>query len=169
MVVSIVVATDLTGAIGFEGGLPWPNLSEDMKRFRWLTQGEGSGVGGTLIMGRKTYESIGRPLPKRETIVLSSTQSFEGTHAARSFFEALSLAEGLGRPVFIVGGAQVYIEAFKSEKVTRLCITTVCGKFEADTFLDHRGFIPWTKTLQTFQMPNEKNPYAHRYVQYNRC
>lgn len=163
MVVSIVIAVDLKNGIGFEGHLPWPNLSNDMRRFRWLTEN------GTLIMGRKTYESIGRPLPKRETIVLSSTQSFEGTHAARSFSEALSLAEGLGRPVFIVGGAQVYVEAFKSEKVTRLCITTVCGKFEADTFLDHRGFIPWTKTLQTFQMPNEKNPYAHRYVQYDRC
>lgn len=163
MVVSIVIAVDLKNGIGFEGHLPWPNLSNDMRRFRWLTEN------GTLIMGRKTYESIGRPLPKRETIVLSSTQSFEGTHAARSFSEALSLAEGLGRPVFIVGGAQVYVEAFKSEKVTKLCITTVCGKFEADTFLDHRGFIPWTKTLQTFQMPNEKNPYAHRYVQYDRC
>lgn len=104
MPVTIVAAVARNGVIGRNGDLPW-HLPEDLRRFKRLT------MGGTLVMGRKTYESIGRPLPGRTTIVVTrqADWSAEGVEAAGSFDEALARA-GDG-DVFVVGGAEVYRQA----------------------------------------------------------
>lgn len=91
--------------IGDAGSIPW-RISEDFAHFKAVT------MGGVLLMGRATWDSIGRPLPGRTSIVLTRSTSwqpgFEGVHVAHSLEEALALAASLGGELFVVGGAQVY-------------------------------------------------------------
>jgi dihydrofolate reductase len=99
---SLIVAAAANGVIGMENRLPW-RLPEDLQRFKKLTMGH------HLIMGRKTYESIGRPLPGRTTIVLTRTAGFDvpGVLVARSVEDAFALAGNDPEP-FVCGGAEVY-------------------------------------------------------------
>lgn len=100
-----VVACTPSGVIGLDGGLPW-KLSSDLQRFKTLT------MGGTLIMGRKTFDSIGKPLPGRETIVLTRSpradSSLPRLHWASRPQQVLEIAERLAMPTFVIGGAEVY-------------------------------------------------------------
>ncbi len=101
--INIIASVGKNGEIGKRGKLIW-RISEDLKRFKRLT------MGGTLIMGRKTFESIGRPLPGRINVVISRRKNFypEGVWIKHSPEEALNLARCLGKPVFVIGGASVY-------------------------------------------------------------
>jgi len=103
---TLVAAVADNGVIGHEGAIPW-RIPADFAHFKALT------LGHVLVMGRATYDSIGRPLPGRTTIVLTRDQAWraEGVLAARSLDEALDLAAGLTDEVFVVGGAGVYAEA----------------------------------------------------------
>jgi dihydrofolate reductase len=128
---SIIVAASQSGVIGKDGKLPW-HLPSDLKRFKALTMGH------TLIMGRKTFESIGKPLPGRTTLVLTRQTaemcSFypEGVHCARSLDEAMDAAFAAGEnEVFICGGGEVYREALPL--VDRVYLTVVERDFEGDT------------------------------------
>lgn len=96
-----IVAVSPDGVIGYNGSIPWKK-SLDLKRFKATT------MGGTLVMGRKTWESIGRrKLPGRETLVLSRTQQADVT-TCDSIVGALQYAEALGNPIWIAGGAEIY-------------------------------------------------------------
>jgi len=99
----MVIAATPSGVIGDEGSMPW-RLSTDLARFKKIT------IGGTLIMGRKTFDSIGRPLPGRETIVITRQPDWrhEGVHHAGSPEDALALLAQLGRPGYVVGGAEIF-------------------------------------------------------------
>jgi len=101
--VSLIVAVGKDGQIGLNGDIPFKSNS-DLKRFKYLT------LGKTLLMGRKTYESIGKPLPGRQTIVLSSDPDFgpDNVFVVRSVKEALDMAELLGRELMVSGGQRVY-------------------------------------------------------------
>lgn len=128
MIVSLVAATDLKGGIGKNNALPW-NFPEDLKRFRELTEGH------AIIMGRKTYLSIGKPLPNRLNIVLSrnSISTDPNLKMARNLEEALKLAEQHGKEeVFIIGGGTVYEQAIT--KANRIYLTKVPGIYECDTY-----------------------------------
>ena len=102
--IALIVAYDRDKVIGKDGKIPW-RLEGEQKRFRRLT------LGNVVIMGRKTYEEIGRPLPERETVVISKTANFdaENCRTAVSLEEALKMAGD--RDVFISGGAALYAEA----------------------------------------------------------
>jgi dihydrofolate reductase len=104
MSVTLIVAVGKNGVIGRDNDLPW-RLPEDLKRFKRLT------LGHTLVMGRKTYDSIGRPLPGRATIVVTRRRdwSADGVTVAYSLPEALSLATG--DRVFVAGGGEIYRQA----------------------------------------------------------
>src|ERR1700759_3434706 len=108
MRISIIVAVAENGVIGRGGELPW-RLSADLQRFKKLTMGH------TIIMGRRTWESIGRPLPGRRTIVVTRQTGYpvvEGVQTAASLDDALETAEAAGESeAFVVGGAQLYQEA----------------------------------------------------------
>lgn len=106
MRVVIVAAVARNGVIGVDGGLPW-RLREDLAHFKQLTMGH------VLVMGRATFESIGRPLPGRTTIVLTRNPdwSHEGVETSRSLEEALQTAASIDEDVFVVGGAEVYRSA----------------------------------------------------------
>lgn len=135
MRVSAIVAMGTNRAIGLEGALPW-RLPEDLRRFKRLTMGH------TLLVGRRTYESIGRPLPGRRMVVLTRQPgwSAEGVQVARSLEEALELAAG-GEEVFIAGGAEVYREALP--RVQRLYLTVLERDYPGDTFFPEVDLSTW--------------------------
>jgi dihydrofolate reductase len=117
--------------IGLDGGMPW-RLSTDLRRFKTLT------MGGTLIMGRKTFDSIGKPLPGRETIVLSrsipSAEPVASLHWAQTIDQVLQTAKSLAKPVYVVGGAEIYRLFF--DYCDEILLTRVHLDVAGDTRID---------------------------------
>ena len=138
MTVTIVAAVARNGVIGVDGRLPW-RLPDDLRRFKELT------LGHVLVMGRKTYESIGHPLPGRTTIVVTRNPSWDSGAAdvrvAGSVSDAIKAAASLEREVFLVGGAQVYAEALPL--ADRLELTWVDAEPEGDTTFPEVDWSTW--------------------------
>ena len=127
--INVIVAMTKSRVIGKDGALPW-HLSEDLKLFKAHT------TGNIVIMGRKTFDSIGRPLPNRRNIVVSKSIQDAEKVAGVEYFPDLDHAvsaaqEGDGR-IFIIGGASIYHQMI--EKADRLYISMVDGEFEGDTW-----------------------------------
>lgn len=124
----LIVAMSDNRCIGKNNDLPW-HISEDLKRFKRLTKGH------AIIMGRKTHESIGRPLPHRRNIVVTRRPGahFEGCEVAGGLPEAVALARQTDSAPFIIGGASVYAEALPL--ATRIHLTEVQRTVDGDTFL----------------------------------
>lgn len=161
MIVSIIVAVSDNGVIGLGGGLPW-HLPVDLKRFKSLTSGH------HMIMGRRTWESIGRrPLPGRPTIVVSRDPGFvaEGAQVARSLGRALELAGGVDE-VFIAGGEAIYREALPI--ADRIYLTRVHACFEGDTRFPAFAADAWRVVVEERHEPDEKNASAHTFLVYER-
>lgn len=153
MIVSLIVAIDGRRGIGIKGQLPW-RLSADLKRFRELTMGH------HLIVGRKTYESIGKPLSGRQMIIITRDQSYQaaGCFVAHSLAEALALAEQRGESeVFIGGGAQIYAQAMA--RADRLYLTLVAATVAADTFFPAFDESAWRIAETSFQPADERNQF----------
>jgi dihydrofolate reductase len=131
----IIAAVANGNGIGYNGKLLW-RIPSDLRRFKELT------TGNVVVMGRKTYESIGKPLPNRENIVVTS-QYIDGVHCVKTLQEAYDLAENLtGHKVFVIGGGQLYQEALSGVDV--LDITRILDvPDKVDTFFpqDLSGFI----------------------------
>ena len=138
MTVTIVAAVARNGVIGVDGGLPW-RLPDDLRRFKELT------LGHVLVMGRKTYESIGHPLPGRATIVVTRSPSWDSGAAevrvSRSVSDAIAAAAALDDEVFVVGGAQVYAAALPL--ADRLELTWVDAEPEGDTTFPELDLRDW--------------------------
>lgn len=124
--ISLIAAVARNGVIGRDGGMPW-HLPDELRHFKDTTMGH------TLVMGRRTFDSIGRALPGRRTVVVTRDPSWQhaGVEAAHSFAEAIALA-GPADEVFVAGGAQVYAEAMPFAH--RLVITEVDAEPEGDTW-----------------------------------
>jgi len=138
---TLIVAMTPERVIGVDGGLPW-HISEDLKHFRRNT------VGHSIIMGRKTYESIGRPLPKRRNIIVSRTQGLDypGCEVVHGVEAALDLARSTDACPVIIGGATLY-EAYLPY-ATRLLITEVRRDISGDTFFPE---LPEGKFVETLR------------------
>ena len=122
--ITIIVAVAENGIIGDKNALLW-HIREDMVRFRTITSGH------PVIMGRKTYESIGRPLPKRTNVVITrSDLQIEGCRVVHSLDEAFEMFEP-SEEVFVIGGAQIYEQALS--KADRILLTIVHRPYEGDT------------------------------------
>ncbi len=141
MIISLIVAVADNGVIGAKGGLPW-RMSSDLKTFRRLTMGK------PIVMGRRTFQSIGRPLDGRDNIVVTRDPHFEadGVTAFASIDEALILARALARTsgvdeVMIIGGAEVYRAALP--KANRIYWTAVAVSPEGDTFFPALDAAEW--------------------------
>jgi len=136
--VTIVAAVARNGVIGVDGGLPW-HLPDDLRRFKALT------LGHVLVMGRKTYESIGRPLPGRATVVVTRSAGWragsEEVRVAASVPEAIATAAAIDREVFVVGGAEVYAAALPL--ADRLELTFVDAEPEGDTAFPEVAWDEW--------------------------
>lgn len=149
-IISIIVATSLNNAIGRNNQLLW-HISEDLKYFKKVTSGH------TIIMGRKTWESIGRPLPNRRNIVISRSQkAIEGAEVYSSLEEALKAARSKevanknklsNEEIFIIGGGQIYKQALPI--ADKLYLTIVNKTIEdADTYFPDIDFSQW-KEIET--------------------
>jgi dihydrofolate reductase len=149
-----VVAADLDWGIGSANALPWPKLAGDLAHFRRVTSAAAEGKRNAIVMGRKTWESTevnGRPLPKRLNVVISRGTLImpEGVVAAHSLDEALDATAGDAiDTTFVVGGAQIFADAFAHAALRYIYLTRVAGRFGCDTHipdLDRLGFhaVPW--------------------------
>jgi len=147
LIISIIAAVASNGVIGRDGGLPW-HLPGDLRRFRELT------VGHAVIMGRKTYESIGRPLPDRVNIVISRQTGFapSGVVVAGSLQEALALAAGESE-VFICGGGEIYRQALPL--ADRIYLTRLDRPYGGDV---HFPDIPADEFVETAREPFGGDP-----------
>ena len=166
MIKTIVVAIAKNHAIGKDNDLLW-RLPGDLKFFKETTKGH------HLIMGRKTYESLGKPLPLRTTIVITRNDNFslpEGHHVVKSLEGAISLAEEKGlKEVMILGGGQIYQQALEENRVDQMIITEVQATFkEADTFFPEFDKNIWKETNRIKNQPDEKNAYAYDFVTYRK-
>lgn len=125
--IAIIACVDADNGIGRDGGIPW-HLSPDLKRFRRLTQG------AAIIMGRRTWESIGgKPLPNRTAIVVSSSlTSSEGCIVVSSMTEAIDAATRINDSVFVIGGSRIYEEALSFADT--IYLTKIVGTYKCDVF-----------------------------------
>jgi len=158
-VISLIVAVDKALGMGINNSLPW-HLPADLAYFKEATMGK------PIIMGRKTFESIGKPLPGRVNIVLSR-QAFhhEGVQAAKSMQEACELVHDVPE-VMVIGGAEVFKQAL--DHANTLYLTEVQGKFEADVFFPKLDNNSWKKALVRKHLPDERNPYELHFYKYVR-
>ncbi len=154
--VTAVVAMADNGVIGRENGLPW-RLPDDLKRFKALT------IGHTVLMGRRTFEAIGRPLPGRRNLVLSRDPGWcaPGCELLRSPKEALE-AVGDSGPLFVIGGAQVYAACWIV--VSRIELTEVHTTPEGDTRLDGFNREDWVETFRDEHAADERHAEAFSFV-----
>lgn len=156
--ISLIAAMDKNRVIGNGGKLPW-RLPADFAYFKATT------LGHPIIMGRTTFESIGRPLPGRKNIVLSrGAYSHEGVDVAHSLAEALSMVSSTD--VFVIGGARVYEEALP--RADRLYITFVEGDFTGDTFFPEVDWSLWREVSSERRGADEQNPYAMKFSVFER-
>ncbi|MFP3881018.1 MAG: dihydrofolate reductase [Actinomycetota bacterium] len=137
----IVAAVGSNGVIGIDDRLPW-SIPEDLARFKRIT------MGGALVMGRATFESIGRPLPGRTNIVLTRNEawSHEGVEVAGSLDAALEIARARGQDAFVIGGAEVYQTALDVADILEL--TEVDAAPEGDTWFPAVDWSEWRETAR---------------------
>jgi dihydrofolate reductase len=161
-VIKILVACDENRVIGKDNQLIW-HLPADLKRFKSLTTGH------VILMGRKTYESIGKPLPNRTTIVITRQVDFqaEGTITAHSVEEAILKAKSLTREdIFIVGGAEIY--SLSLALADQLLVTQLHDIFEGDAFFPEISADTWEIVDRERGVTDEKNPFQYSYITYQK-
>lgn len=154
MTISIIVAVAENGVIGKDNQLIW-RLSEDLKQFRKITSGH------SIIMGRKTFDSIGKALPNRTNIVVSRNKDLkiEGCHVVSSIEDAIELSkhyEG-AEEVFIIGGDNIYKQSIKL--ANKIYLTKVKAQVEGDSYFDLNQILSWKIDKTTAYSKNEKNDY----------
>lgn len=153
--ISIVVAISENNAIGKDNQLLW-HLPADLKHFKNITTGH------TIIMGRKTYDSIGKPLPNRRNIIITRQKdlNLEGVEVVNSLEEALSLSKD-EEEVFIIGGAEIYKQSVAVSH--RIYLTRVHQEFEADAFFPELDNETWKEIEKVDNLPDEKNKFAYTF------
>jgi len=159
--ISLIAAIGKNNELGANNSLLW-HLPADMARFRDTTRGH------TVIMGRKTFESIGKALPNRRNIVITRNQDykFENIEIANTLTEALDMVDR-NEEVFVIGGAEIYKESI--DTADKLYITHVDAEFkDADTFFPAIDSEKWKKTKSTFHAKDADNPYDMEFAEYER-
>ncbi|MDE7373925.1 MAG: dihydrofolate reductase [Odoribacter sp.] len=160
MILSIIVAAAENNVIGNKNALIW-HVSADLKHFKQLTTGH------AVVMGRKTYESIGRPLPNRRNIVISRNPDFrpEGCEVVPGIADALRLAAD-EEEVFIIGGGTIYREMWN--KANRLYLTLVHAAPEGDTSIPDIDPACWQEVARQDFKAGEKDDYDYSFIDYRR-
>lgn len=162
IVVKIIVAFDENRVIGKDNTLIW-HLPADLQRFKTLT------TGNVILMGRKTYESIGRPLPNRTTIVISRQIDLhiEGVIVVHSVEEAILKAKSISREdIFIVGGAEIY--QLCMPLADQILLTQLHDVFEGDAFFPEISPEMWEVTEKERGITDEKNPFQYSFITYQK-
>jgi dihydrofolate reductase len=163
---ALIFAVAQNGVIGRDNDLPW-RLPEDLRHFKAVTMGK------PIIMGRKTYDSIGRPLPGRSNIVVTRNPLFqaEGVSVVTSLNDALELAGRVAATTgadeaVVMGGAQIYRAALPL--ADRLYITEVHADVEGDTLLPEVDWALWREISRERHISNSTNPYDYSFVCFDR-
>ena len=158
MSTAIIVAMAADNVIGKDNDLPW-RLSSDLKRFKALTTGH------AIIMGRKTWESIGRPLPNRRNIIISRNTDYsaDGAETFSSLQDALAAVDG---DSFIIGGAQIYQLALALGD--KLYITDIEATVDGDTQFPEIDFEQWELIANESHPIDEKNEHPYSFKDYQR-
>lgn len=151
----IVVAISENNAIGKDNQLLW-HLPADLKHFKNITSGH------TIIMGRKTYDSIGKPLPNRRNIMITRQTGLQldGIEVVNSLDEALALCKDENK-VFVIGGAEIYKQALPLAHKVEL--TRVHQEFDADAFFPELDNETWKEVWKEDHLPDEKNKFAYTF------
>lgn len=158
----IIAAIGLNNELGKDNDLIW-HLPADLKRFKKVTSGH------AIIMGRNTFESIGKPLPNRRSIIITRNTSYkkEGCDVVHSLEEAINLIKDQ-KNAFIIGGAQIYKEAIEKQLVDQLDITKVHQNFEADVFFPTIEQSVWEEISEEIFLPDDKNQYTYSFISYKK-
>ncbi len=157
---SIIVAISENNVIGRDGGLPW-HLSADLQRFKRLT------MGCLIIMGRKTYESIGRPLPGRTSIVVTRQDDYQpaGVLVAPSLDQALDIAQ-TDDEAFVIGGAEIYRQALP--RANRLVVTRVHATIDGDVFFPEIEPSQWRLQSEEPHEADDRNDFPFTFQTFER-
>jgi dihydrofolate reductase len=155
MTVTIVVAIAENYAIGKHNQLLW-HMPADLKHFKQITSGH------TVIMGRKTYDSVGKPLPNRRNIIITRQDiTIPGCEVVKSVEEALKLCSN-EEEVFIVGGAEIYKLAMY--KTDRIYLTIIHHSFDADSFFPEIDYMEWKEVSRDDHPADEKHKYPYSFI-----
>jgi dihydrofolate reductase len=161
-VVKILVACDENRVIGKDNSLIW-YLPADLKRFKALTTGQ------VIIMGRKTYDSIGKPLPNRTNIVVTRQKNYavQGVEVVHSLEEAILKAKSLrSDDIFVIGGAEIYQLAMSL--ADQIVLTKLHDIFDGDTYFPEISEKDWEIIDQIKGETDEKNPFQFSFITYQR-
>jgi len=159
MIVSIIVAIGENHAIGKNNQLLW-HMPNDLKHFKDVTSGR------TIIMGRKTFDSVGKPLPRRRNIVVTRQDiTIPGCEVVKSIEDGLALCKGEDE-VFIGGGAEIYKLAM--HLTDRIYLTIIHKSFNADTFFPEIDQNDWLEVSREDFQPDEKNPLPYSFITLDR-
>ena len=159
MIISLIAAMDRNRLIGCDNGLPW-HLPDDFKHFKAVT------LGKPVIMGRKTFESIGKPLPGRQNIVVSrSGFQANGIVSVTSIEQALAAASN-AEEVMIIGGANLYQQMI--DRADRMYLTHVDGQFEGDAWFPEFSLNDWQVISSRNYQADEKNNFNFTITEYVR-
>ncbi|PLR82747.1 MULTISPECIES: dihydrofolate reductase [Bacillus] len=159
--ISLIWAMDENRVIGRDNRLPW-HLPEDLKFFKRVTMGH------PVVMGRKTYESIGRLLPGRENIIITRNRDYQVT-GATLFYSIADFAEyanGQEEEFFVIGGSEIFKEIFTA--ADRLYLTQIHAEFDGDTYFPDLDLNEWELVSKEPGLKNEKNPYDYEFLIYHR-
>ena len=166
MKISLIAAVADNAVIGCQNRLPW-HLPEDLQYFKRVTMGK------PIVMGRKTWESIGRPLPGRTNIVITRRPDYaaEGARVVGSLEEAVSLAEDIALidgtdELLVIGGAEIYKAALPL--ASRLYLTEVQADVPGDAYLPAVDWAQWREVSRESFAAGETNPYDYSFVVYER-
>ena len=159
--INVIVAKASNNVIGAKNELIW-HLPNDLKHFKNLTSGH------PIIMGRKTFESLGRPLPNRTNIVITRDKNWQGENVEKEFSleKAIESAKKINEDIYIIGGGNIYKQAMEFADV--LYITEVHHEFEGDTYFPEIDEEIWEEVDRENFMKDEKHSYAYSYVTYKR-
>ncbi|AKP47495.1 dihydrofolate reductase [Bacillus smithii] len=158
--ISLIVAMDENGVIGNENRLPW-RLPEDLKFFKRTTMGH------VIVMGRKTFESIGKPLPGRKNVVLTKNRSFRADNCTivHSPEEVLAMNDQYGE-IFIIGGAEIFRIFLPHAK--RMYITKIHHHIAGDTYFPEVNWSEWRIEEKKKGIKDEQNPYDYEFLLFSR-
>jgi len=160
--ITIIAAIAKNNALGKDNDLIW-HLPGDLKRFKKTTTGH------SILMGRNTFESIGRPLPNRTSIIITRNENYfkEGCLIANSLEAAIELVKEEDQ-IFIIGGAQVYTYAIENNIADILDITLVHDEFEADVFFPEIDLKIWEEVAREDFKADEKNKFDYSFLRFQK-
>jgi len=160
---AIIVAYSDNRVIGDHGTIPWMGrMPADMQRVRDLT------TNNAIIMGINTFKSIGRPLPNRQNIVLTSQDlQINGVEVARSFDEALALVQD-NRTAFVFGGSSVYAQSLNQNLVDAIYATEINSSFSGDAYFPKIDMTKWRETNRQDFPADEENAFSYSFVKYEK-